>query len=144
MGLSPGSDGPLGALTSDEVTSRLQELRSELDLQANLMLLSAFEAEVFRAFETVVAKPLRRRIAHRLDRTARRPALDDVLDAWKSAAGIRSRAVGEFRQLLDLRHWLAHGRRWSLDRCGVRYASPRLVYERGEALLVALGVAGRS
>ena len=136
----PGPDSPLLGMTADEMSARLNELRRELDLQTSLMLAGAFESELFLAWQGL-RKALRKRIGQLLGRSRRKPSLDDLLDAWTTAAGLRSRAIGDFRQLLDLRHWLAHGRRWDLDPSGVRFARPQRVHERGIALLRALGIA---
>lgn len=38
--------------------------------------------------------------------------VEDILDAWKRARGIGGREVGAYKQVLQVRHWAAHGRTW--------------------------------
>jgi hypothetical protein len=136
----PDESSPLLGMTAGEIEARLRQVRVELDLQANLILISAFESEVFHAFDHVVSRKLRRTIRAHLKPRTLQPPFDDLLRAWRTAGGIRSPAIGEFRQVLGLRHWLAHGRRWELDPSGFQFASPHLVHARGAALLEALGI----
>jgi hypothetical protein len=63
-----------------------------------------------------------------------RALFDDILDAWSYLDSIHSRWVSKFRDLLRLRHWLAHGRYWNQN-VGRNDYSPELVYEIGIEIL---------
>lgn len=72
-----------------------------------------------------------------LHRTAQpRVGIDAVLDCWKDASSIQRRRIGEFRQLLLPRHWLAHGRHF--DQVAHVQAVPGLAIQRSRALIAEL------
>lgn len=103
-------------LTPQEVDEALAQMREELDGQVTLALTAAFEAmirvdyleRVGERRKDDVSKELRRLFAQYDQRTP----LEEILDTWKEKRGSPQR-FGDFKSLLQLRHWLAHGRYWT-------------------------------
>jgi hypothetical protein len=60
-----------------------------------------------------------------------------ILDLLKDAGGVDSHIVGRFRECLDGRHWLAHGRRENRP-IAIDQFSPDDVIDRANALLLAI------
>lgn len=135
---------PLSQLKGFEGMSRaefeesLSELRRELDGQVTLALVASFEARIQNDFRTrtdgrfkdPVSRDLRR-LKKELGK-GQRLDLTTILDVYKDKLGIAT-AVGHFKQLLNHRHWLAHGRHW-VDKSGIS-TDPGDAWDRGTALL---------
>ncbi len=108
-------------LTPDELDDVLRRARQELDDQVVLALVASAEATIRTDFDERLLRKtkcaLRPRFKELRDRHADRVPLDDVLEACKDEAASTDR-IGRFRQLVQRRHWLAHGRYWT-DKSGV-------------------------
>ena len=133
-------------MTEDEVRAHVDQLRDEHELGVVLLLIAAFEAALRADVHERRRKGKRKREPNRTFRellrrhpSGERLPLDELLDVWRGhldGEGKR-RIVSEFKQVLEIRHWLAHGR-WWIERDFGALASPLLVRDRGVALLEAL------
>jgi hypothetical protein len=145
-----GAGLPLPAALSDElglgaspveIADHFDACRRELELAALLTIVAAVEARVrMDALSRIdrhgddLAKRLKvLRDNARIDWSI---ALydDGIIEAWKTYVGTltvvpdtdRARllgAIGRFKNLLAIRHWVAHGRYWKLQR-GVEHFRP--------------------
>lgn len=105
-------------LTADEVSERFDEVRAELELATVLLLLTESEAVLrvdylARAYEKrkdAVSRALRE--VHR-ERGPHARLDEDLLETWLTCEPASSGGIREYRGLLKLRNWLAHGRYWS-------------------------------
>ena len=61
---------------------------------------------------------------------------EDILEAWKAHDPAIKNAVGDFKGVLKMRHWLAHGRYWT-PKFGMAY-SPADVFAIASNLLLAM------
>jgi hypothetical protein len=138
--LDPHSD--FFGLPHDEFLDALRDLRDEVEQRAYLVIVAAAEGVVQVDFRSRVGGratvPLRdtARQLNRQERQGRRIVLEDVLDAWADLPGIRRDPISEFKQLLNHRHWLAHGR-YFVNRAGVP-DDPGYAVARSRALLAEL------
>ncbi|HEY3743380.1 MAG TPA: hypothetical protein VGL53_26220 [Bryobacteraceae bacterium] len=101
-------------LTSSEVHAFFKAQLAELEILVTLEILASTEAalrlDLRRRVSTKRKDPISRRF--RAFNDPDRARLDeDILEVWAAEASIK---VGEFRGLLKLRNWLAHGRHWLL------------------------------
>ena len=128
----------LVGMTLEEARSVLAETRKELDLEVSLGLAAALEAIIIRDCEERLdrgghdALTKRLRKLEQSDRVTHR----DVLDAWKQVHASAGTQVGEFKQVVNFRDWLAHGRRWLPK--GYAGFIPDTVLERARALQNAI------
>lgn len=133
-------------MTSQEVTAYFESIRRELDAATSLLALAEAEAvlrvdylsRVQRRAKDAVSRAYRelhkeKGASVRLD--------EDILATWVTHHGDCKAAVSEFRAILNLRHWLAHGRYW-LPKLGRVYA-PQDAFDIADRLFAKLpGVAG--
>lgn len=127
--------------SKDEVAEYFIACRRELELSAVLTLTAAAEARI-RLDAALRMQRDKDDLARRLNllrsnaRTEWRIPLyqDGIVDAWKTYIGSlqdlltvdRARlltAIGRFRNLLEIRHWVAHGRYWAIRR-GIEHYPP--------------------
>lgn len=125
----------------EEIGEYFMACRRELELTAVLTLTAAAEARI-RLDAALRMETNKDDLAQRLRllrsnaRTEWRIPLyeDGIVDAWKTYIGSltdllkvdRARmltSIGRFRNLLDIRHWVAHGRYWELQR-GIEHYPP--------------------
>lgn len=112
-------DSKFFGMTKPEMELALSEMRNELDRQVSLALLASCEAVLRVDFLDCVNrrkkgpagvvsrfKELRKTYEDRVP-------LEEILDAWKSHVA-HPAAFAAFTEYLRVRHWLAHGRYWSL------------------------------
>jgi hypothetical protein len=106
-------------MTLLEVREELSRSLSELDLTHSLVLLAAIEA-LFRVdFERRCSLRLKDDLSRtfrdwKRSRGNRIRFEEDLLEAWKKQGGLSSNLVSDIRGAMKLRHWLAHGRYWTL------------------------------
>jgi hypothetical protein len=123
---APAQDAKSGffGLPHDDFLDVLRNLRDEIEQRAYFAIVAAAEGVIqidFRARANGRANvPLRSKARDltRKERHRRRIVLEDVLDAWSDLPGARREPISEFKQLLNHRHWLAHGR-YFVNRAGV-------------------------
>ncbi|MEO7032447.1 MAG: hypothetical protein ABI548_01325 [Polyangiaceae bacterium] len=129
-------------MPSDEFVECLLVLRDEIEQRAYLGIVAAVEAVVQVDFSarakgrSSVPLAADAHTLQRQERSGRRIVLEDVLDAWSSIANARKAPISEFKQLLNHRHWLAHGR-YFVNRAGVS-DDPGFAIARARALLAEL------
>ena len=138
-------------LAREEVEAFFQRQREELGFLAMLGLLAAAEAALRCDFQDRVEHRLKdsasrsfRDIYKKLrdDRQQNKVRLEEhILETWRTCEPSTRSAIGDFRGVLRLRHWLAHGRWWEpkLGRLPSSY-SPADVYDTAQNLLSAVGV----
>jgi hypothetical protein len=64
---------------------------------------------------------------------------EDILGAWKKELGAGAKVIGNFKQVVQYRHWLAHGRYWKQS-SGLTEIRVYDVSERGNAVLSAVPI----
>ncbi|MFI5378090.1 MAG: hypothetical protein ACHRHE_02175 [Tepidisphaerales bacterium] len=134
------------AMALDEIEDFYRSQRKELEQLTVLALMASAEASIRADYANRLKKgrsdPLSKAYAalHRnLDaRFRNRPSLNDhIVETLKAAAVIPNHLVGNFRDALLLRHWLAHGRYWAVDLGRNTYA-PDDIYRTIAAFLSAM------
>jgi hypothetical protein len=106
-------------MTLPEFDQRLRELREELDREVSMALVASCEALLRVDFRDRVERKLkepravRARFKEIADRDGDRVRLEDILAVWKDHVGAPDRFAA-FQEYVQIRHWLAHGRWWSL------------------------------
>jgi len=114
------------------------KLKTELELQCVMSLAASIEATFQVDLRTRVRNRLNNDASNRLRRLwkqtrtmRRRIEFEQILEAWKkSIAGI-TRATGSLKQVLEFRHWIAHGRYWQ-QKSGLANLGPLEVWSRWE------------
>jgi len=95
-------------ITPSSLNRIMQELAKELNREVVLTTVAITENEIRLHYEGLGKKRIREfRILFRKYRN--RARLEDILDEWKDLLPA-PRVVSEFKQVLNHRHWLAHGR----------------------------------
>jgi len=114
-----GPSSRFAGMTLPEFDARLRELRGELDHEVSMALLASCEALLRFDFKERVKRRRKEPRSVRdqfkaIDaRDRERVRLEDILDVWKGHIGSPAR-FDAFQEYLGVRHWLAHGRYWSL------------------------------
>ena len=108
-------------MTQDEIDAAIAEMRLELNQEIVLLLVASFEAEFQADFHNRVTLKRKDRVSRDCRRIlgdqrgrqkdAKRIAFEEILDVWAKHEG-HVRAIGNLKQLIRFRHWLAHGRYW--------------------------------
>ncbi|HSN97001.1 MAG TPA: hypothetical protein VLS89_01845 [Candidatus Nanopelagicales bacterium] len=105
-------------LTRDEFDTCLTLTLDELDEQVVMMLMASCEATLKRDFarrlrdkrpKDQLWRQFRELEQATKDKDADHVRLEDLLDAWKRESG-KIELIGQLKQLVKRRHWLAHGR----------------------------------
>jgi len=147
----------------EDIADYFADCREELELSAVLVLTASAEARLRgdaaqRIEKSQDALGKRFKVLRANARTEWMiPLYDDgIVDAWKAfIASITNlvtpdkarllTSIGRFKNLLDIRHWVAHGRYWKLQR-GVEHFPPDvaadIVHELYAALRMAAGLEG--
>lgn len=126
----------LVGLTPEELRDVLRDTRSELDHEVTLSLAAAFESILIR--DCLQQSIGTGRLAAGLRKLGRpeRVTHRDVLDVWKTVHAAAGDVIGRFKEVVNFRDWLAHGRRWPPKGSG-RF-DPALVWKRAEDLQKAI------
>jgi hypothetical protein len=144
---SPNS--PYYGLTSEETEQVFLRSQEELDFLTMLDLMTAAEAAIRLDFldrsEGRWKDAISRRFSaiHKENAARRRKhwriGLDEsILQTWRELEPETKGPVGKFRAVLNLRHWLAHGRDWVLK--PARAHTPKDVYDISVSLLQSLDI----
>jgi hypothetical protein len=115
-------------MTEDEIIEAFYFYNDEAGFSSMLVMIASIEAFIRTDYNDKRRKSGRFRTLYSQHRVKAR--LDDILDCWSQFESIHSQWVSKFRDLLRLRHWLAHGRYWNQNVGRTDY-SPELVYEIG-------------
>jgi hypothetical protein len=133
-------------MTPKEVTVYFEGMRRELDSVTSLLALAEAEAVLRVDYLTRVQrreKDAVSRIYRELykEKGASVRLDEDILATWVTQHGECKSVVSEFRAILNLRNWLAHGRYWP-PKLGQAYA-PQDAFDIADRLFAKLpGVAG--
>lgn len=133
-----GPESKFYGLTPEEFSFAIERARTELEHQVVLLITASFEA-VLRV-DLAIRCRQRRRDSHSRALRARFRSrnfheirLDEILDVWKAQVG-SARKLGNLRQLVLFRHWLAHGRYWK-QKSGLTACDPYEAWDRGNQAL---------
>jgi hypothetical protein len=134
-------------MTEAEVDYHYDFQQRELDRLTVLNLVASAEASIkidyFRRVDERLKDPLSvaYRKWHKTLSAAkkRRPNFDEdgILDVLKDAKVMDNHIVGNYRECLQARHWLGHGRHWGKPVVVDKF-DPDEVYDRANALLQSL------
>ena len=97
----------------------MRDLRDELDQQRSMAKVASCKAllrvEFWERVDRIKKEPrlVRLRFKELADQYAERVTLEDILEVWRAHVG-RPERFAAFQEYLRVRHWLAHGRYWSL------------------------------
>lgn len=132
------SEKHLLGLTHDEIRVLFRQYLHELNEVASLTMIASTEASLRIDFEARTAKRHKDKISREFRVIRRRRGRwirldEDILETWTTVGGAAKSTISEFRGLLNLRDWLAHGRYWApklgkqYDAQGVFSVSDRLL-----------------
>jgi hypothetical protein len=138
-------------MTADDIDEAFSSQREELDNVTVLSLMASAEAEIqadydLRSARRKLRDPLSKEYSRLHSGLRRRgwfgrrsrPSFDDhLLEAIRASGIAPPHVVGHFRDILNLRHWLAHGRYWAAN-LGRRTYDPHDVYQTIIALTAVL------
>ncbi len=104
--------------TLDELRERFAAGRKHLRYAAMLHLLTTTEALLRLAFEDLSKRKTKPAIFRRFRRIGRERGEkirleEDILDTWIEVYPVTARAIQDFKGVVPLRDWLAHGRYWN-------------------------------
>lgn len=129
---------PFAGLTPDEFELALTETRSELDLEVSMALCASFEATIRTDYRDRVKRksksPAGRSLRDLNKLKKEKASLADILDCWGDLDGSSKKAIGELKQVMGYRDWLAHGRYWD-QASGLIAPEVELIHERGMAVI---------
>lgn len=145
--LAPATpQSPFYLMTQEEMNQAVDEMALELSHEIVLLLTASFEAEfqadfhdrVSRKKKDQISKEFRRMMGdHRGRRHAAKPiTFEAILDVWRKNTG-HAKAIDDLKQLVQFRHWLAHGRYW-VQKSGLSNPDPFDAWQRGRAVHDAL------
>jgi len=105
--------------TPDEVLQELRYQVSEIERDACLNLLAAIEAifrldYAIRCEEKDKAEISRRFRELFSEHQYRLPLEDSLFEEWKNVFSVKSSVISYLKGAFKYRHWLAHGRYWTL------------------------------
>ena len=134
--LAPPLNARYQGMASDDLDKFFKEQRERLDPIIMLELLATTEGALRVDFHKRVEQrgedPISREFIKFAQKHGTKIALDrHILETWKERDARTRDAVGSFRGALQLRHWLAHGRYWALD----RYYTPNEIFDIATELL---------
>jgi hypothetical protein len=144
-----GSAAPrFAVMTEDEVDAHFDFQRRELDRLTMLSLVASVEATIRvdyfrrvkgRKLKDDLSRAYRRWHRDLSKRKKKRPDFDEggILDVLKKAKVMDNNMIGQYRECLQVRHWVGHGRYWAKP-VEVDRLDPVDVYNRGGALMRAL------
>lgn len=110
-------------LSHAELSSRIDDLINEVSEQTILALMASAEAELLTDYwrrvstrgKDPLSKSIRKSRKGKKKSEAVRPRLkEDILAQWEEVYPGSKKTLQDFRVLLKVRNWLAHGRWWVL------------------------------
>ena len=128
--------GQFFGMPYDDYSMAMRDLRDEAEHRAYLAIVAAAEGVLqtdFRARARARKSALLSRESRGWWSAPRRIEVEEILDVWGGISGIRQAPIGEFRQLLRHRHWLAHGRYF--PDCTAVPPDPGFAFNRAQALV---------
>jgi hypothetical protein len=105
--------------TQKEIWEQLDERLAEIDKAGALSLMAAIEAAFRVNYLSRVARkkkdPLSKAFRKLFEKKNRRPKLEEeILKTWRNETEIPERVFNQLIEAFKYRHWLAHGRYWSV------------------------------
>jgi hypothetical protein len=125
-------------MTREDVYDYFDEHNRELDFLVCFDIISAAEAYLRLDYLSRVYKRLKDPVSREFralykEAGSRARLSEDILDAWLEEYPSCKSVIGQFRGVLHLRDWLAHGRYWVLKNIGQKYA-PGNVFDIADQL----------
>lgn len=135
---------PFQGMSDEEALTALQDASTRLEMSGTLAVVAAVEATLRVDMKERVSRgrpedPTAGAFILLATSKGDKVSLEELLDVWKKLASATVAPIGQFKQQLKRRHWLAHGAYWA-DTSGVS-PSPHDVlatYERLEQSLKAV------
>ncbi|MDM8561249.1 hypothetical protein [Candidatus Parabeggiatoa sp. HSG14] len=129
------------SMTKDEILEHFAEQQEELEKLVSLDFVASVEASLRIDYLTRVYNKKKDKISRNFRDLYQNKGLEarlseDILEIWVNSDIACKPAVGDFRGLLRLRHWLAHGRYWT-PKLGRNY-SPERVFDISKNLFDTL------
>lgn len=128
--------------TRDEVQSYFDDSFNELEHLVAFDLISAIEgnlrADFYLRIHTKDKSNLGREFRNKYKAQGDKISLEnDIIEGWKNNEEKSKNEFSELLGLLHYRHWLAHGRYWTLNKKGRRYSADEtfIIAEKIIALL---------
>jgi hypothetical protein len=110
------SDPLLQTMTLAEISRSFIDQHDEVEKAASIAIIAATEAVIRVDYINRVQKKKKDDLSRKfrtLNMRAKRARLDeDILEIWSMVRPARKQAISDFRGVLKLRHWIAHGRYW--------------------------------
>lgn len=139
-----GDPGPFFKMSREELRDASAAMTGELKLQSVLLLAASLEATFQVDLRTRAGRKLNdhfstalRRLEKQAKKLNRRVEVEDILDIWRSETGL-AKPIGELKQVIAFRHWLAHGRYWT-QKSGLKDLDPLGAWSRWEAVRDGIG-----
>ena len=129
------------SMTKDEILEHFTGQQEELEKLVSFDFVASAEASLRLDYLTRVYNKKKDSISRNFRELYQKKGLEaklneDILEIWVSSQPACKSAVGDFRGVLRLRHWLAHGRYWT-PKLGRNY-SPERVFDISKNLFDAL------
>lgn len=130
-------EGAFFGMTREDVDGYFEEHKRELDFLVCFDIISAVEGCLRLDYLSRVYKrlkdPMSRKFRALYKQSGPRVRLsEDILDSWSGEYPSCKSVIGQFRGLLGLRDWLAHGRYWD-PKLGRQY-TPEGVFDVADQL----------
>jgi hypothetical protein len=133
--------GPFFRMTPDRMRAIAAEMIEELKLECIMTMTASIEAtfqidsraRARHKLNDHVSTALRRHLK-KMGKRNSRIEIEDILDIWKQELAGGSQAIGNLKQVIEFRHWLAHGRYWQ-QKSGLKKTDPFDVWSRWEGVL---------
>jgi hypothetical protein len=104
--------------SAEEIKEIFKQMYLELEHQSVMMLMASIEAtfQVDVLIRKKVKKQDRlstalRKLEKQKRKDRQRVEIEEILNIWTDEIGFKN-AIGELKQVIAFRHWLAHGRYW--------------------------------
>ena len=121
--------------------------RKHLEFVAMLHLLSTTEALLRLAFKDLSRRQRKPKISRRFRRIRRERGkkirlTEDILDTWIDVYPETARSIRDFKGVVPLRDWLAHGRYWNPKNLGRSLYEVRDVFDIASEMFNSMREAG--
>ena len=132
-------------LSLEQAKQQMKENAQELNLISCFQLISAAEGRLKYDFQLKVENSLKsnlckdfRTIFNNKEKNMKYIDIQSILDIWKKhyPSPIITKYIGSFKELVNFRNWIAHGRFWRPSRLGrhILQYHPDLVYKETKTL----------
>ena len=111
-------------LSLNEIQQLTENIASETDWHFSLALMASIEGLFHSQLKILLKRKRKDRVAKSLRQVFRDQKdqieqdiymrFDDILDTWKKVDQTAAIAISKLKDMLQYRHWLAHGRYWPI------------------------------